>query len=331
LQSIGQAMISSVSVVGRIACLLTTVLALPAVAQPRTTAAFVTTVGADTISLEQYGRVGNTIRGVWASKNKSTGAQLYYYEIVLGADDRATTYSVLLRSAGSTTPSAKLPSLEIQYGRDTAVFSMRGDASMSKRIAMSGAYPRLGTSVVGIELALHRLRATGVDASTIVVNSPLGPSFEPIRLPVLFVRPDSVRLTHDLVVRLDTAGALVTLHDGDRETRRVESLDVSAIVDDWTSPKGNETPGIQMSLNELQRFVGRYTLASGVQIAIERTGNALVLRSPDGSLDLVAQAAKSFKVVGEAGYVEFELNSAGDVAALVLVNGSTRQRAPRLK
>jgi hypothetical protein len=320
----------SVSIVGTIACVLATALALPAAAQQRTTAAFVTTVGADTISVEQYGRIGNTIRGVWANKNTSTGARLYYYEVVLGGDDRATSYAVLVRSAGSTAAAAELPSLEIQYGRDTAVFSVRGDASMSKRIAMSGAYPRLGTSVVGFELALHRARASGVDASTIVVNSPLGPSFEPIKLPVLFVRRDSVRLTRDLVARLDTSGALLALHDGDRETRRVSSLDVNAIVDEWTS-SGVEKPGVQMSLNELQRFVGHYSLASGVQIAIERTGSSLTLRSPDGSLGLVAQSAKSFKVAGESGYVEFEMNAAGEVTALVLVNGSTRQRAPRVK
>jgi hypothetical protein len=331
MQTIGRAMTPSVSIVVSVACMLATAVASPAVAQQRTTAAFVTTVAADTISVEQYGRIGNTIRGVWASKSASTGAQFYYYEIVLGANDRPTTFAVLVRPAGATTTSAELPSLEIQYGKDTAVFSMKGDASMSKRVAMSDAYPRLGTSVVGIELALRRVRATGVDASSIVVNSPLGPSFEPIKLPVLFVRRDSVRLTRDLVARLDTSGALVDLHDGNRETRRVASLDMNAIVDEWTSSGSNEKPGIQMSLNELQRFVGHYSLASGVQVSIERAGSALTLRSPDGSLELVAQTAKSFKVAGESGYVEFEMNAAGDVSALVLINGSTRQRASRVK
>jgi hypothetical protein len=331
MQTIGRAMTSFVSIVGSVVCALATAFASPAAAQQRTTAAFVTTVGVDTISVEQYGRTGSTIRGVWASKSASTGAQLYYYEIVLGANDRPTTFAVLARPAGATTSSAELPSLEIRYGKDTAVFSMKGDASMSKRIAMSDAYPRLGTSVVGIELALRRLHATGVDASSIVVNSPLGPSFDPIKLPVLFVRRDSVRLTRDLVARLDTSGALLDLHDGNRETRRAASLDVNAIVEEWTSSSNNEKPSIQMSLNELQRFVGHYSLVSGVQISIERTGSTLALRSPDGSLDLVAQTAKSFKVAGESGYVEFEMNAAGDVSGLVLVNGSMRQRASRMK
>ncbi|MEO7085605.1 MAG: hypothetical protein ABI442_21300 [Gemmatimonadaceae bacterium] len=301
-----------------------------AVAQTSSTAAFVTTVGSDTVAVEQYGREGNTIRGVWATKTGSSGAQLFYYEILLGADGAPTRYSVLMRPAGSTVPAAKLPSVTIQYGRDTAVFSMEGDASMTKRIAMSGAFPRLGSSVVGIELAISRVRAAGVDASTIVVNSPLGPSFDAIKLPVLFVRPDSVQMTKDLVAKLDGNGRLVQLHDATRETRRAESADVGAVVDEWMSG-GGDKPGIQMSLSELQRFVGHYSLGADVQISVERIGAALQLHTSDGALELVAQSANRFKVRGEAGFVEFERNAAGDVTALVLVNDDKRQRAPRTK
>jgi hypothetical protein len=314
---------------GGTAFALSVVCALTASAQARTMATFVTMIGTDTVSIEQYGRIGNTIRGVWANRSNSTKAQLYYYEIDLDAHGGVAKYAVLLRNAGSTAPAADLPSLAIDYGRDTAVFSMRGNASMTKRVAMRGAYPRLGTSVVGIELAIDRVRAAGVDASAIVMNSPLGPSFDPIKLPVLFVRPDSVRITKDLTARLDTAGRLIELHDGNRLTRRVEWIDLAAIAEQWASPMGDEKPGITMSLSELQRFVGRYTLSPGVKISIERVGSGLVLDSPNGSLELIAETASSFKVKGETGLVEFETNAAGDVTALTLVNGATRRRATR--
>jgi hypothetical protein len=224
----------SLSIVARIGIVLSVPAATIASAQTPPTAAFITTVGADTISVEQYGRDGNTIRGVWASRSASS-TQLYYYQIMLGADGGATRYSVLARPAGSTVPASRLPSLTIQYGRDTAVFSMQGDVVMTKRVAMSGAYPRLGTSVVGIELALVRLRSASIDASTIVLNSPLGPSFDPFRLPVLFVRPDSVRMTSDLSARLDADGRIVRLHDATRETRRVSPADAGEIIDKWSS------------------------------------------------------------------------------------------------
>src|SRR6476469_6297512 len=114
----------------------------PADAQAPGPAAFITTQGNDTISLERYTCAGNTITGTWVSHQ--SGTQLHDYVLTLGADGQVVRYEMRLSAQGESLPPGSFRSVSIVYSSDTATYVTVTDTSVTRRVPMHGAYPWLG-------------------------------------------------------------------------------------------------------------------------------------------------------------------------------------------
>src|SRR4029077_8938855 len=82
-------------------------------AQSRDTTFFVTTVGKDTVAVEQYTRIGNAIAGAWIQNQR--GALVHDYALVLRDDGSPAQYVMTLYMPG---PHTSL--LSVTYGSDSA-------------------------------------------------------------------------------------------------------------------------------------------------------------------------------------------------------------------
>ena len=260
---------------------------------PNATASFVTTQGKDTISIEQYTRAGNTLTGVLVAHLR--GTQVHDYVLTLGADGMPARYEMTYSIPGVTPAPGAFRSVSITYGRDSATYVTVTDTALKQRVAMTRAYPLLGKSVVGLELALARLHSHHTDSANIVVNLPTGPdpSHKPNTLPVTFFGPDSARIAGALVARLDRDGRLLVLHAGPAETRRVTSLDVATLVAGFVATNAQRADAeaaavaahveIALPAAALEPFVGEYPLtANGVvtiPFVITRDGDKLFMRA----------------------------------------------------
>jgi hypothetical protein len=112
----------------------------------------------------------------------------------------------------------------------------------------------------------------------------------------------------------------------------VSSLDVARLVAGWNAADAAIRAArveIALSPEELQRFVGEYTLNAAVTIAVTREGRELILHvGAQPPIHLHAQSPTTFYMSATtAAAFEFDVDAAGNVAGLTLVQGQSRQRA----
>ena len=110
--------------------------------------------------MEQYSRGGNVVSGTWVVFHPP-GVYAHDYSITLGPDGVPVRYAMQHTTPG---PAAKpdFDSVLIDCGRDTAAYTLAyRDSTVRRRIRMRDAFPTLGQSWVGLELALGRLRRAG--------------------------------------------------------------------------------------------------------------------------------------------------------------------------
>ncbi len=304
-----------------------------AAAQSMTGGSFVTTRGNDTLAIEQYSRQGNTITGDWVSNQGST--QLHHYVLTLGPDGLPARYEMNYSVPGLTAGPGTLRSVVIAYGSDSTTYVTTVDTVITTKVAMKGAYPFLGKSVVGLELALSRLRTAHVDSSSIVVNLPTGPVYTPIGIPVKFAGRDSAVLAGSTWVRFDPDGRLLRLAAGPMVTRRVTTLDVAHLVAGFVAAHAAADAvhhEITLPATALDRFVGEYSLNATVVFAVSRDGDHLVLQATgQPAVPLSAESPTRFYAKAVGASLEFQVDAAGNATAVVIVQGGTRERAPRQK
>ena len=202
---------------------------------------FVTTVGNDTTSIEQFRRNGDSITGDWVTRQ---GAVLHHYVLTLGPDHRPARYDVVLSRLGRPRPT--LPGrVTVAYGADSATIVTVTDSTITQRVALGQVYPLLGTSVVSTELAFLRLRAARSDTGSFVVHFPTRPAIPPVRLALSFFGPDSARVVSPAGTanaRVDRRGHLLGLRAGTSETRRVSRLDLPAVERAFAAADTARTP-----------------------------------------------------------------------------------------
>ena len=105
---------------------------------------------------------------------------------------------------------------------------------------MDEAFPLLGQSFVGVELALTRLRRMHVDSSTITLHAPSEPAKAPIAAMVTFVGDSA--LIGAARIHLAPDGTILGLRFGPTELRRVPSLDMPALVDGFVRSFAHRPP-----------------------------------------------------------------------------------------
>jgi hypothetical protein len=309
------------------------------VAQSATPTSFVTTVGKDTFCLEQYVRTGNVVSGTWVVMHPP-GVYVHDYRITLGDDGIPTRYVMKYSTPGSPTPS--LDSLTVAYGRDSAELRFfERDSSFTRRIAMHEAFPLLGQSFVGVELALTRLRRMHADSMTITLHPPSEPNRPMTVAPIRFVGKDSAYL--GAAVRLSVAadGGILGLRSGALELRRVAPYDIRAITDGFVKAYAPRIAAlaaaaaarveIPLSGVQLDRFVGEYSLGA-TTIPVVRAGDHLQIRLPQASpLQLLAMSPTEFFIRQPDLVIAFETDSAGHVTGLTLTQGEAKQQLRRTK
>ncbi len=198
--------------------------------QPIQTSSFVTTLGRDTLSFEQYERAGSTITGDWVTVYG--GIMYHHYVIELRSDGTIASYAL---------------SLHRQSGKleDTVHLEFRGDSVRVASSSLSAPQTKGIAEVVGpifantislLELLVARARATGRDSTVLGVVRAFGP-YQRAGLPVVFRGADSVRVGDPrapLLLTLARDGSVQSLSARATTTRmetvRVPRFDLDAGV-----------------------------------------------------------------------------------------------------
>lgn len=326
----------------RLAAFVVLCAAFPLVAQSTPTT-FLTTVGKDTFCFEQYSRKGNVVSGTWVVMH-SPGVYVHDYTITLSDDGLPTHYTMKYSTPGDPNP-PQIDLFDVAYGRDSATIAFSGkDSSSTRRLAMHDAFPLLGQSWVGIELALTRMRRLHVDSTSVTLHPPTQPSSPITIAPVRFVASDSALLGP---IRMHISGdaGILDFHNGTLDVRRVAPIDVRALTDGFVkefAPRraalaAAAAARVEITLTpaQLERFVGDYTLGPATA-TIARDGEHLTLRitqqqQQQPPLTLLASSPTEFFIRKPDLVITFETDANGGVIGLTLGSGDARQRLTRVK
>jgi len=199
--------------------------AIPCAAQR---SSFMTTLGKDTLSFEQYERTGDQIVGDWVTLYG--GIMVHHYDIQLGPDGAVRRYQLTLhRLSGAVNGK-----VDMQFGADSVV--VRNERGEEERVALSGVMPTFASSIALLDLIVSRARRTHSDSSVTPVVGAFGP-YRRGGMPVVFLGRDSALLGNPrapLHARFDAGGHIVALSARSTttrsETRRVPPHDLMAAV-----------------------------------------------------------------------------------------------------
>jgi hypothetical protein len=309
--------------------------------QAATSVAFVTLRGSDTISAEQYTRRGNVITGSWIVLQPEVF--VHEYVLRLGSNGLPTRYAMRV---GRRRTVAGIPSdsVTVRYSPDSAWYEMSGgiavDSLRAKRITVARAYPSLGGSVVSLDLALQRLVRTRADSMTVVFNEPTG--YLTVT-PILMRRfgRDSATIGNGVVAHFGGDGTLHTLHKPGLIVQRVSSIDTAALVRQFVAADASRLAAdsaaaaarveIALPASELDRFVGTYRVAEGLNAVVTRNGDHLLIQlGPQHPLQLHAETHTKFFFTEVNAEIAFESDSAKKVATMVVMQAGVTRRAPRV-
>jgi hypothetical protein len=301
------------------------------------TAAVLTTVGTDTFSFERYARRGNVVTGTWVVLH-APGVYVHDYRITLGPDGLPVHYSMKysVPIALSDTPPA-LDSVALEYGRDTVTYTfVSRDSTFTRKAVLHEAFPFLGQSIVGLDLALRRLRAAHADSGVIVANETSNLVTPPRTLSVRFAA-DSAFVGSTMRVHVAPDGGLLDLSDRGSVVHPATALDVVQLtkqfVDAYTprvaALRQAAASRVEISLPpaQLERFVGGYGRGA---VAVTRDGEHLTVALPGQTkFTVLAMSETSFFVHWPDLVFTFDIDAAGAVKGMTITQGETKQRLPR--
>jgi hypothetical protein len=201
-------------------------------AAPITT--FITTLGNDTVAVEQFTRSGPTITGDYVVRPGGTVVNHY----VLHLDSSGLPSKLELtqhRADGTPVPNGpRWVTMEI--AENEAVVIIERDTAITRRFAIHHAIPLLGTSFGLLEVGFERLRATRADSAAFP-GLPLNAQQLPDPIQVKFFAPDSLRFwsaSGPLYAKIDDSGRIVGVSGRETSTRiearRVSTLDLPALI-----------------------------------------------------------------------------------------------------
>jgi len=199
--------------------------ALPCAAQR---ASFMTTLGKDTLSFEQFERTGDRIVGDWVTLYG--GIMVHHYEVQLAPDGTVRRYQLTLHRLSGDLDGT----VDMQFTRDSVV--VRNERGEEQRVALSGVMPTFASSIALLDLIVSRARATHSDSSVTPVVAAFGP-YRRGGMAVVFLGSDSAWLGNSqrpLHARFDADGHIEALSARSTttrtETRRVRAYDLMATV-----------------------------------------------------------------------------------------------------
>lgn len=203
----------------------------PAPAPQAESAAFVTTLGSDTLTVERYTRTATTLTGELVARSPRVTSRTYTAR--LRPDGGVESVEVTTRVLNAP-PSAPVTVSTVRFAGDTAhVRSVRGDSVQTLRVA--GTLPLVAGSYAFYEQAMMQARRAGTPERKVSFVSPGNP--RPVEMEFRSLGGDSLRLSNlagPQTVRTDAEGRLLGL-SGLQSTQKFEvarrtSLDVGALA-----------------------------------------------------------------------------------------------------
>ena len=133
-------------------------------------AAFIVTLGNDTLSAETFTRTGDRIEGTVVRRSPRT--TVLRYTMQLGANGLPTRLEYNTRLPdGSMLPNGAR-SVVVNFGADSVITEVQRDSLVVRRVAARGAYPEIDGSVSYHAFAIAALRASGRDSAPVVAYVP---------------------------------------------------------------------------------------------------------------------------------------------------------------
>lgn len=199
--------------------------ARPAAAQ---NAALITLAGTDTFCFERYARQGNVITGSWVVMHP-TGVYVHEYRIDVGPDGLPVRYRMIYKEP-TTTARRDLDSAVVVYTRDTVSYAFVGrDSTITRKVALHEAFPFLGQSMVGLDLAMRRLRAAHAESGVITAAETSNLVTPPRQIAVRF-SGDSAFVGAAARISITPEGGFRGLDDGRRVVREAPGLEVERLT-----------------------------------------------------------------------------------------------------
>ncbi|HXT14195.1 MAG TPA: DUF2911 domain-containing protein [Gemmatimonadaceae bacterium] len=190
---------------------------------------FVTTLGHDTLSFEQYTRTGDTITGDWVTTYG--GIMYHHYVITLRPDGTVARYHLALHRVNGK----PVGSVDMQFDADSATITTT-DPDKVQRVAAANAFPVFAGTVAPYEVIARFARAHNRDSSVTRIL-PAFSSYRTGEAPLVFFAGDSAWLGNPAApryARIDRSGriegisARATTTRG--ETRRTADYDLASII-----------------------------------------------------------------------------------------------------
>jgi hypothetical protein len=208
---------------------------------------------------------------------------------------------------------------------------VRDSVARTERVVARKGYPMGALSIVGLELAVARARRMHSDSIDLDRPEVRGPS---PTLPIKFFGVDSVRIGDALMGRVDASGRLLALRDGARETRRVSPFDAARLTAGFVradSVAKASRVAITLPRAALERFVGEYALNPATIATLALDGDKLMLRvANQPPVQLLPSSPRKFFLEANLGLtIEFDTDATDNATAMILVQGDSRQRAPK--
>jgi hypothetical protein len=205
----------------------------PAPAARGESAAFLVTIGQDTVAVERYTRTATTLTGEVISRTPRVISRAYTAQLRPdGSVSRIEVHNRPLNATPSTPPTVATT----EFGPEgAAVRVVRGDSVINTRVAAGpNAFPGVGGSYAFYEQAMIHARKTGAAEARLQFVGPGAP--RPAQVTLTSLGGDSLRLVTGAgpaQVRVDSTGRLLAL-DGMESTqkfvvRRLRELDVAGL------------------------------------------------------------------------------------------------------
>lgn len=189
---------------------------------------YITTLGADTLSFEQFDRTATQIVGDWITLYG--GIMVHHYEIALRSDGSVSRYQLALHRLSGKDEG----SIDIRFDGDSA--TVHPSEGKEQRFAARETFPLFANTIAPIDVIVSHARTAKRDSSLVSAVPAFGP-YRSREAPVVFFAHDSLWLGNPrapLRGRLDSdghlAGVSAAASTTRTETRRVKAYDLRAQV-----------------------------------------------------------------------------------------------------
>ena len=209
-----------------------------------TSGAFITTLGKDTVAVEQFARTGNLLTGDFVTRQG--GVVVNHYVLKFDINNAPSRLDLTQQRAdGSPIPNGA-KAVTMTVGDKETVIVIQKDSVITRKFAVKMPFPLLGTSLGMFEQAFRFIRKTGSD-SVSFAGLPLNAAELPNPIQVRFLGADSARMwsaNGPLHLRVNKQGEIQGMSGRDTDTkieiRRVPSIDLKKLIAGFAASAGRE-------------------------------------------------------------------------------------------